>query len=198
MITKKRVLYSILVFLLSFMVGYCWPKEEVQGATVVTLPSAVEQAVIKYILTPAEEEAPTYYDVALSEELQDHLFNECAAYGVEPRLALAVMQTESGFREHLISSTNDYGLMQINKSNHSWLADEIGVVNFLDPYQNITAGVYMLSRYTDRYDMTKTLMCYNMGEGGASKAWRKGITETKYSKKVIENYNSLEFKEMTK
>ena len=86
-----------------------------------------------------------------------------------------------------ISSTNDYGLMQINACNHEWLTEELGITDFIDPYENIKAGLFILRGLFEKYDSTsKVLMAYNMGENGASKLWEQGIFESNYSKDVLQ------------
>ena len=116
-------------------------------------------------------------------ELQDYLYETCKKYGVEDHyeLLLAQMYNESSFNPNAISSTNDYGLMQINVCNHEWLSGELGVTNFLDPYQNIDCGVYMMSDFLHKYSEETALVAYNMGEGKV----RQGITSSGYSDKVL-------------
>ena len=99
------------------------------------------------------------------------------------------MQHESNFVDTVVSPTDDYGLMQINKINHKWLAEELGIYNILDPYENIKAGVYMLSNYILKYDdIAAALMCYNMGEPGATDCFERGIRSTSYSDTILTIY----------
>jgi soluble lytic murein transglycosylase-like protein len=101
---------------------------------------------------------------------------------------MGLIKTESEFNPNVISETNDYGLMQINKINHKWLSEELGITDFLDPYQNVRAGIYILKDLFDEYeDTSKVLMAYNMGETGAKRLWVRGIYESKYSKEIINN-----------
>lgn len=129
----------------------------------------------------------TYYEAPLSTEVQDCIFELAEEYGVDSALIFAVIETESNFEIGLVSRTNDYGLMQINRCNHKRLKEKLGVVDFLDPKQNILAGTYMISEHlkANNGDYTKALMCYNMGAYGAGKAWAKGITSTSYTRKVL-------------
>lgn len=137
---------------------------------------------------------PRIYDVPMSRENQEELFRICLEYDVDPKFILALIKTESNFDPDVISKTNDYGLMQINKRNHEWLSEELGITDFLDPIQNMQAGVYVISGYLKEYpDYHKMLMVYNMGETGASKLFKQGIFQSKYSKKVMENYDSIKF-----
>ena len=101
---------------------------------------------------------------------------------------MGLIQTESTFNSDIVSSTNDYGLMQINTVNHGWLQEKLGIKDFLDPYQNTRSGIYILRNLFEKYeDPAKVLMAYNLGETGAKKLWDKGIYETDYTRKVFNN-----------
>ena len=131
---------------------------------------------------------PTYYDIPLSKDLQLYTYNKCVDYGIPEHyeLVLAMMWQESNYTEDLISSTNDYGIMQINSCNHSWLVDLLGPTDFLDASDNINAGVYVISKLLIKYgDVHKALMSYNMGEYGASLNWRAGNYTSRYSRGVV-------------
>jgi len=133
---------------------------------------------------------PRYLDVPLDEDLQSYIWSLCCLYGIEDNYELiyAVMQKESQFDAAAISSTNDYGLMQINVVNHASLSSTLGIVDFLDPYENVHAGIHMISTLLHKYDMHRALMSYNMGENGATKLWRRGIKSTSYSEQVLDYY----------
>lgn len=125
-------------------------------------------------------------DCGLSEDLQEYTYYLCEAYYIDFEFVMALMYTESSFNADIVSGTNDYGLMQINKCNHAELTDKLGITDFTEPYQNIRAGVYILRRLFEKYDDTaKVCMAYNMGEYGASVLWEQGIYETAYSNKVL-------------
>lgn len=126
-------------------------------------------------------------DVPLDLSLQQFIFTMCDAYKVDYALVMAVIQKESNFETLKISTSNDYGLMQINRINHDSLKQTIGVENFLNPYENVKAGIYMLRCLFEKYKApNKVLMAYNLGETGASRLWEKGITETPYTNAVFE------------
>lgn len=132
-------------------------------------------------------------DIPLSKEEQEFLFVLSKDYEVSYPLLLGMIELESNFKKDEISDTNDYGLMQINEVNHEWLRDNLGLSDFLDPYENIRSGTYILSNLFDKYhDENEVLMAYNMGEGGAKKLWDKGVFETKYSKKIMANKRKYE------
>jgi len=143
-----------------------------------------------------------YYNINLSNELQVYAYNMATRYGVPYELFLAMMYVESGFQPHKISSTNDYGMCQINISNHSYLTRQLGVTNFLDPYQNIQAGAFFLARYFKSWGATVSdqatlelhaLNSYNRGDGSYKKYLAQGNTATSwyYGNKVVDARNRL-------
>ena len=104
-------------------------------------------------------------DCKMPEEQQEFTYYLCSGYNIDFALVMALIQNESSFDPAVISTTNDYGYMQINKMNHQWLTDTLGVTNFIDPYQNIRAGVFVLRKLFERYEDTNmVLMAYNMGK----------------------------------
>ncbi len=127
----------------------------------------------------------TPLDCNMPEEQQEFLFYLCAGYNIDFTLAMAVIQQESSFRADVIAG-NDYGLMQINTINHDWLTETIGVTDYLDPYQNMRAGCFILRKLFERYQEPElVLMCYNMGETGAGRLWEQGVFSTNYTQKVL-------------
>ena len=138
----------------------------------------------------------TPLNVPMDESLQEYVYWMADAYEVDFTFLMALIRNESNFQADVISTTNDYGLMQINQKNHEWLSNAVGVTDFLDPYQNIQAGIYILGTLFEKYDDPhKVLMAYNMGESGASKLWDQGIYQSKYSQRVI-GYQETYIKEL--
>lgn len=122
----------------------------------------------------------------LDESTQQFTFYLCKGYDIDWTLVMALMQKESSFRSDVISATDDYGLMQINKCNHKWLTDTIGVTDYLDKEQNIRAGVFVLRKLFEEYtDPNLVLMAYNMGADGAETLWNKGIYTTPYVDDIL-------------
>lgn len=135
-----------------------------------------------------------YYDVPLSEDIQDYLFETCNKYNVPVALMLGLIEAESSFNPNAVSSAGAVGLCQIMPSNYDWLHETLGITSLSDPKQNILCGVYILSMHmknygTDTAGLHKSLMAYNMGAGGASKLWATGKYQSSYSIKVMANYN---------
>lgn len=126
------------------------------------------------------------FDIPLSDSLQRYIYEICADEGVPVTLALAVIEHESGFNPEAVSSTDDYGLMQINAVNHKWLEEKYRTADFLNPYQNVFCGITIIGGYIEKYgDFNKALMAYNMGDYGAQKAWENGVTDTDYPTSIL-------------
>ncbi len=124
-------------------------------------------------------------------EYQDYLWELCKKYSCTDYydMFIAMIYHESNFHTDIISKSNDYGLMQINKINHEWLAESLGLTDMLDPYQNMEAGIYIISGFLNKHnDAHYALMCYNMGETGAK---RSGVKSSTYSRGVIDDMKFL-------
>lgn len=133
------------------------------------------------------------FEVEMDDELQEFIYCLSYGYNIDYAFVMGVMQTESEFKSDVVSSTNDYGLMQINKINHEWLEEKLGITDFLDPYQSSRSGLYILRNLFEKYEEPeKVLMAYNMGEGGAAKLWKQGIYETNYTNKVLKNVQAFQ------
>lgn len=135
---------------------------------------------------PEEEHARIYENIPLDAELQEFTFRRCEEKGLDYETVLAIMERESRFDPTAISATDDYGIMQINQCNHAWLKKELGITDFLDAKQSITAGTEILGRLAAKYDdPQKILMAYNMGETGAGRLWKEGTTTSAYSRDIM-------------
>lgn len=135
----------------------------------------------------------TYFDVPLSHSLQRYIYEVCADEDVPVALVMAMIDHESKFDPEAVSSTGDYGLMQINEINHETLAEKYRTGDMLNPYQNVFCGIKMIGSYLETYgDCGKALMAYNMGNYGAKKAWENGITSTSYSETIIKLMSEYE------
>lgn len=123
--------------------------------------------------------------VPLDSDEQEFIYYLSKGYNMDFTFVMAIIQQESGYQPDAVSNTDDYGLMQINKVNHGYITDEIGVTNYLDPYENVRAGMFILRKLFEKYETPeKVLMAYNLGESGAKALWDKGVFETNYSKSV--------------
>lgn len=164
------------------------------------IENIVQESSTSTVVEETIEKEPThlYYKVVdegitytLSYDYQDFVYDECVKNDIQNYYdtVIALMYHESSFEEDLISDTDDYGLMQINKCNHKWLKSDLGLDNMLNPYQNITAGTYIISMLIHKYNNIETaLVSYNMGE---SAVIDKGIYSSTYSRGVIEDIDKL-------
>jgi len=136
--------------------------------------------------TPEPEVIPPRINCRLDDETQQMILEKCEEYNIDFAFTMAVIFKESSFRPNADSGSS-VGLMQINRTNHKWLSEELGITDFFDPEQNVTAGLYMLRLLFDRYeDPHLVLMAYNMGEGGAGRLWKQGIYSSAYSEGVLQ------------
>lgn len=159
-----------------------------------------EKTIVEKVITTEPEEVQTEtqsvtlsdYEIrsegrTLDTELQQTIIEMCNKYSLPFALALAVAEQESGFDPDVISSTHDYGLMQINKINFEWLRKR--GIEPIDRKGNIEAGVLILSEALKKYgDYGRALMAYNCGDTGAKRLWNKGIYSTQYSISTMERF----------
>ena len=158
-------------------------KVEIPAATYCSAETEPENDQVN---SPEPKEPPEQWN----EDLDAYLGDLCKKYKVDKKLALAIIECESAFQPDVISETDDYGLMQINKCNHEWLSEKLGITDYLDPRENMLAGVYMLS-YLKQFADTeeKLIMCYAHGVNGARAKWSDGIVSTSYTQKVLKVKN---------
>ena len=143
---------------------------------------------------PAAPEVPkeperTYYDVPLTEDLQDVIIDTAGGRGVDPALVLAVIEKESGYNPDASGDNGrSQGLMQIWRSFHEKRMEKLGAVNLYDPKDNVLVGIDILAEKLDKYeDIEKALIAYNAGDAGAKKHYfSKGVYSNGYSRAVIE------------
>lgn len=96
--------------------------------------------------------------------------------GVPPSLVMAVIHTESGFREDAVSRRQAKGLMQITDDTLYWLMSKDGddteytPQQLFDPQVNIRFGTFFLGLLLDEFSEERTaLAAYNAGRGNVKK-----------------------------
>ena len=209
----RRIIFGLIVFIIFTATGVYIVNSNLQNNNIIltnnnecdTINIAEEENIYEPVKTTIpeieftleeEEEIIPEYDIPLDKDIQKYLYDKCKEYNVPYDLALGVIKVESNFNPSLIhknsNGSRDYGLFQINTINHKWLSEELGITDFLNPYQNIDAGVYMLSQLLKKYDDEHiVLMSYNMGEQAAKNLVSRGIDSSQYSRKVIETKEEL-------
>lgn len=182
---------SVILFFIAFVAT----MQVVNGFRLNILINTVktfEPVVIEYVQQVEAEEPepvviPPRIDCPLDDQTQQMILEKCEEHQIDFTFVMGLIHTESGFKTDIISSTDDYGLMQINKINRKWLSETLGISDFLDPEQNVTAGLHILDYMFDKYeDPRQVLMAYNMGEGGAKKRWDNGHYTSEYAEKVLQ------------
>ena len=136
-----------------------------------------------------------YYDIPLSEDLQEYIFTECEERGIKPEIVFGMIERETQFQAELIGDNgNSIGLMQIQPYWHSGRMERLGVTDLLDPFQNVTVGIDYLAELVLKYDgnIEMALTAYNAGCTGAyNNYFSRGIYCSEYSRSVIENAENL-------
>lgn len=112
---------------------------------------------------PVEFEADPFVDLpAWKQKVADLVFKTAPGYGVDPRLALAVIAVESNFDPGARSHKNAQGLMQLIPET----AARYNVRDPFNPRQNLHGGLaylrFLLAYY--RGEVTLAAAAYNAGE----------------------------------
>ena len=213
---KKRITVKFLFMV--FMFGYIASmifspinyKKDVKGAsqkqTVTSKPTATAQPTAPPTPEPTIEPTPQPtnepkekqvkvnlppdLNIPLDYDVQRYIYKQCDYDKSLYCLIIALIEHESGFKERVISNTNDYGLMQINSCNHKELINKYGNMNFLDPYDNTYCGIKIIKDKLKKFEYKNlALMVYNMGEEGARRLWRKEIYSTRYTVSILDKYD---------
>lgn len=136
--------------------------------------------------TPEPISVQPRIDCILDDETQQMILEKSKEYNIDFAFTMAIIFKESSFRVDADSGSS-VGLMQINRINHEWLSEELGITDFSNPEQNVEAGLFMLRQLFEKYeDCAMVLMAYNMGESGARKLWNQGIYSTDYVETVFQ------------
>jgi len=72
-------------------------------------------------------------------------------WGIDARIAMAVIHVESRGNPRAVSRTGDYGLFQVNCATWKRAAKLTSCRQLLDPARNIMLGTWILSKYQRRY-----------------------------------------------
>lgn len=155
----------------------------------------IRMAEVEEAESPEEviQEKTEYFDVPLSEELQDHIFAECEKYNIAPAIVISMIAQESNYDASAVGDNgNSQGLMQIQKKWHEERMERLGCKDLLDAFQNVTVGIDYLAELKDRNsDLYWVLMAYNGGSRYANKRIETGNISN-YALEVVERAEELE------
>ena len=132
--------------------------------------------------------AKTKDKTGMRAKIMGYIKNACDKYGVEEKLVHALVRQESGFNPNAVSKVGAKGLMQLMPAT----ARSLGVIDSLDPEQNIEGGVKYLKQMLDKYNGNTilALAAYNAGPGAVDKY--SGVPPYKetqnYVKAILKNY----------
>lgn len=171
------------------------PETEIVSTAVrtsTTIPSTTtttEQTTIATTATIALEPEPIgYFNVPLSEDLQNHIFELCDSYNVNPAMVVAMIERESSYRASAIGDNGrSYGLMQIQPRWNQERMDKLNCQDLLDPYQNIAVGIDLIAELQETGKSTEwVLMAYNGGQYYANNKVAQGVV-SEYARTVMSN-----------
>jgi hypothetical protein len=115
-------------------------------------------------------------------KIQDQIVATAKSLGLDPAIALAIAQQESGFNPGAKSNKGALGLFQLMPGTAAGMG-----VDPKDPNQNIRGGIgYLLQLYRKYKDWTKAFIAYNEGPG----TFDKGIiypSAQNYADEAIRN-----------
>lgn len=104
---------------------------------------------------------------ASREEVRRTIVRTADAFGVERALALAIGWQESGWQQHVVSSADAIGAMQVLPGTGEWMESYVG--RPLDLYRladNVAAGVALLDLLTTQEPRRRAIAAYYQGLAG--------------------------------
>lgn len=140
------------------------------GQNLEDLASMLSNGLTYKNITGASTSTYTGSDANMS-KIYDAVNKYSKEYGVDSKLVLSIIKTESNFDSNSVSSAGAQGLMQLMPEN----CKKNGVSDPFDVEQNIKGGIEQLKGYLDSYggDVQMALMAYN---GGPGTMQRRGVT----------------------
>ena len=174
-------------------------RAEIEGMRVLKeqLPTTEEARETKIVEeTPAEEMAqpahPVHFDIPLSNELQDRIFDICEAYEIEPELVIAMIGKESAYNASVVGDRGrSIGLMQVQPRWHKDRMERLGCLDLLDPVGNVNVAVdYLAELLRKGKGLEWALMAYNGGPNYANEMVYEGLVSD-YVREILANKEKL-------
>lgn len=142
--------------------------------------------------TPTSDGFVYLEKIPLSKELQRYTYDTCIEQNVRYTMVLAIMRRESGYdinaTHYNTNGTMDSGAMQLNDVMRPFLKDQYGIVDLMDPYENIRGGTSFIRYLLNKYDERSAMMAYQYGEGGMASKHSQGI----YTSEAVEKMYRFE------
>jgi len=187
-----KVTLFLVIFFLSFHLLSFTP-----GPWYLTSDYQARERTIREIMVILEKH-PTGLAYVTREELAEFIFEEATRYNHDPKFILALISSESSFKNWSVSERGAKGLMQIMPYVAQSLAQELGIEwmgdrTLFNPFLNVRMGIYYFTRLIfDFHNLEQALVAYNYGP-----TYVKSLIESKkpippeYYKKVLTAYESL-------
>jgi soluble lytic murein transglycosylase-like protein len=185
-----KTLLFILIFSLSFYFSESFndsPYSQLQR----------RQKAIEEITAVLERQGTEIKNVKL-EDLATVIYEEATRYNHDPKLILALIATESSFKNASVSERGAKGLMQLMPDVAEGIAQELGIEwtgdhNLFDPVINVKLGIYYLSRLTDDFkNPGLALTAYNYGPSYTrSLVNRRQRVPLNYYRRVLAFYQAI-------
>ncbi len=125
----------------------------VEVGTKVTLAS--RSGVVSSISASPVSGGFVQYNIALPVDQQQYAYKLCERYGVDYPLFLSIMYHESRYQPSANNNNTYIGLCQVWNAHMANLGPTLGISNLYDPYDNMTAGAYLLSYYISNNGSTE-------------------------------------------
>ena len=118
-----------------------------------------------------------FYDVPFDVDTQKEIIKICSEYDISYELILGVISVESTFRPGAIGDGgNSFGLMQIQPRWWSKTMEREGVVDLLDPLQNVRCGCAILQYLKNTYGTEyRALQAYNTGNPNSNNGYAEKV-----------------------
>jgi len=132
------------------------------------------------------------------EDLAAVIYEEATRYNHDPKFILALIATESSFKNASVSEQGAKGLMQLMPFVAEAIAQELGMDwtgdhNLFDPVINVKLGIYYLSRLTSDFkNPGLAVTAYNYGPSYTrSLVERRQRVPLHYYRKVLAFYQAI-------
>lgn len=135
------------------------------------------------------------YAVPLDDEIHNFTVNLCENHHINPAIIFAMMDVESDYNARAVGDYGQaFGLLQVQPQWHGERINRLECWDLYDPKNNVTVAVDYLVELLEKYDgnIEMALVAYNRGAYGAQRdLFSKGIYESEYSRKVLEEAQKL-------